>query len=42
MILKKYNDLPENMKNDKVKEYYDILSRKKVNLFLKRFFDIMM
>ena len=42
MILKKYNDLPENMKNDKVKEYYDILSRKKVNLFLKRFFDSMM
>ncbi len=42
MILKKYKDLPENMKNDKVKEYYDILSRKKVNLFLKRFFDIIM
>ena len=42
MILKKYSNLPENMKNDKVKEYYDILSRKKVNLFLKRFFDIMM
>lgn len=42
MILKKYKDLPENMKNDKVKEYYDILSRKKVNLFLKRFFDILM
>ena len=42
MILKKYSDLPENIKNEKVKEYYDILSRKKINLFLKRFFDIIM
>ena len=42
MILKKYNDLPENMKNDKVKKYYDILSKKKTSLFFKRFFDIIM
>lgn len=42
MILKKYNDLPENMKNDEVKKYYDILSKKKASLLLKRVFDILM
>lgn len=29
MILKKWDDLPEFMKCDEVKVYYDILSRKK-------------
>ena len=42
MILNKYNDLPENMKNDEVKKYYDILSKKKASLLLKRVFDILM
>ena len=42
MIFKKYNDLPENMQNNDVKKYYDILSKKKANLFLKRLFDILM
>ena len=42
MILKKYNNLPENMQNDEVKKYYAILSKKKVNLLLKRIFDICM
>lgn len=40
MILKKYEDLPETMKNEEVKKYYDILSKKKGNLILKRIFDI--
>ena len=40
MILRKWDDLPEFMKCDEVKVYYDILSRKKVSLALKRIFDI--
>lgn len=40
MILKKWEDLPETIKNDKVKEYYDILKTKKVSLLLKRIFDV--
>lgn len=40
MILKKYENLPENMKNEKVKEYYNILSHKKISLIVKRLFDI--
>lgn len=40
MILKKWEDLPENLKCDAVKEYYDILSHRKFSLVLKRAFDI--
>ena len=40
MILIKYEKLPEDLKNEKVKEYYDILSRKKCSLIFKRAFDI--
>lgn len=40
MILRKWDDLPEFMKCDEVKVYYDILSRKKGSLALKRIFDI--
>lgn len=40
MILKKWDDLPDFMKCDEVKVYYDILSRKKGSLVLKRIFDI--
>ena len=40
MILKKWDDLPDFMKCDEVKVYYDILSRKKGSLILKRIFDI--
>ena len=39
MILKKYKDLPENMKNNEVKEYYEILKHKKFSLIIKRIFD---
>ena len=40
MSLKKYDSLPEFMKNPEVKEYYEILSERKGQLTLKRFFDI--
>lgn len=40
MILIKYEKLPENLKNEKVKKYYDILSKKKISLAIKRIFDI--
>ena len=39
MILKKYEDLPEKMKNNEVKEYYEILKHKKFSLIIKRIFD---
>ena len=40
MILQKYEELPQMMKNDKVKNYYDILYKKRINLVIKRCFDI--
>lgn len=40
MLLKKWDDLPECMKNNEVKKYYDILSKKKGQLIFKRLFDI--
>lgn len=42
LFLKKWEDLPNELKNDKIKEYYDILSKKKISLFLKRIFDVIM
>ena len=41
MILVKYEKLPKNMQNDKVKIYYEILKHKKISLFFKRIFDIL-
>lgn len=38
--MRRWENLPEFMKCDEVKEYYDILSKKKVSLILKRAFDI--
>lgn len=38
--MRKWEDLPEFMKCAEVKEYYDILSKKKISLVLKRAFDI--
>lgn len=40
MMLKKWDDLPEEMKTDEVRVYYDALKKKKFSLFLKRAFDI--
>lgn len=39
-MLIKYEYLPDYMKNEKVKYYYDILKKKKFQLILKRIFDI--
>lgn len=38
-MLRKWDDLPEFMKCKEVKEYYDILNKKKGSLFLKKLFD---
>ena len=40
MLLKKWEDLPEEFQTAEVKEYYDILKKKSVSLFFKRCFDI--
>lgn len=40
MIMKKWDELPEEIKNDKTKKYYDIISKKKCSLIVKRIFDI--
>lgn len=40
MILKKWEALPEALKLDEVKPYYDILQKKKASLFFKRMFDV--
>ncbi len=40
MILKKWEDLPEKIKNEKTRIYYNKLEKRKVSLLIKRFFDI--
>lgn len=40
MILRKWDDLPEHLKNEKTKEYYELLTHKKGKLVLKRIVDI--
>ena len=40
MILKKWDDLPNELKNEKTKEYYEILEHKKISLVFKRLLDI--
>ena len=39
-MLKNWNELPEYMQTDEVRPYYDLLQRKKLSLFFKRVFDI--
>ena len=39
-MLKKWDDLPDFMKNDDVKVYYDLLKKKRFSLYFKRVFDI--
>ena len=34
--MRSWENIPDNMKNDSVKEYYDVLKNKKGSLFLKR------
>lgn len=38
--MRKWEELPKFMQCEEVKEYYDILSEKKLSLKMKRFFDI--
>lgn len=42
MFLCQWDKLPDYMRNNEVREYYDILSKKKVSLFLKRVMDILL
>lgn len=39
-MLKKYDKLPEFLKNNKVKRYYEMLNKKRLYLVIKRLFDI--
>lgn len=41
MILKKWEDLPDALRTDMVRPYYDILKKKQFSLFCKRVFDIL-
>lgn len=40
MFLRRWEDLPENMRTPEVQKYYDILAKKRLSLVLKRLFDI--
>ncbi len=40
MILKKWEDLPESLRTDAVRPYYEVLKKKKFSLVCKRLFDI--
>ena len=40
MRLVKWERLPKNMQTEVVREYYDVLRKKRFSLFLKRLFDI--
>lgn len=40
MMLRKWDNLPPEMRTPEVKKYYDILAKRKLSLFLKRLFDI--
>lgn len=42
MILKKWEQLPEYMRNEAVRPYYDILKKHSFSLIVKRLFDIVM
>lgn len=40
IMLRSWNQLPEDMRCDEVRPYYDYLSQKRVSLFIKRVFDV--
>lgn len=40
MLLPEYSSLPQKMQTEELKKYYDILSHRKISLFLKRLSDI--
>lgn len=39
-MLKNWNELPEYMRTDEIRPYYDLLQKKRLSLFSKRVFDI--
>ena len=41
MVLKKWEDIPDDIKNEYTYNYYKKLEKKKINLILKRIFDIL-
>lgn len=41
-MLRKWDDLPDQMKNDGVLHYYKILKNKQLSLFIKRVFDVLL
>lgn len=41
MILCSFEELPPNMQTDEVRKYYDILSKRRFSLALKRVFDVL-
>lgn len=41
MVLRRWEDLPSNIKNPSVRKYYDILYKRRFSLFIKRIFDIL-
>ncbi len=40
MLLKHWEDLPDFMRNDAVRPYYDVLKKHKISLIIKRLFDV--
>lgn len=42
MLLKPWSELPDFMRNNEVKQYYDNISKKRFSLITKRIFDILM
>lgn len=40
MLLKKWDQIPESLRNEEVMKYYDILCKKQFSLFIKKVFDI--
>ncbi|MED1089150.1 sugar transferase [Bacillus paramycoides] len=42
LMLKKWGELPNGMKIDSVRKYYELLYKKRYSLFFKRIFDIVM
>lgn len=41
-MIRKWEDLPKFMQCEEVREYYDILRRKLISLYLKRIFDMLL
>jgi lipopolysaccharide/colanic/teichoic acid biosynthesis glycosyltransferase len=40
VMLKKWDDLPDKMRNESVRKYYDLLYKKRFSLIIKRLFDV--